>query len=238
METKEVMVLKAQLAKCRAIARDRLGHGVWGLEEKDKFTHEEIVFLFARIFPYLGFNHIKRVRTDFPDCIGVIEDKEVGIEFEPALSSFKNHIEKDDLSLCQYIVCWEDDVSLYDPIGEEIKKFNIRIIQLKKIYEEIGLKRLQKGPIDIDKLKLKPNQLKILKAFIDLGTNTLTMEEIAEATGIHGKALGGPLGAFILLQKGKIGPWILRQLPDKKWELNSQHRSKIIERLKELKDNI
>ena len=237
METKPEMGLKAQVVKFRAIARDKLGHGIWGLEEKDKFTHEEIVFLFARIFLYLGFNLIKTVRTDFPDCIAVTEDKDVGVEFEPVLSSFKNHIEKDDLNLCQYIVCWRDDLSLHDSIWEEIEKFSIKIIQLKKIYEEIGPKDLLKGALDIDKLKLKPNQLKILKAFIDLGRNLLAKEEIAEATGIHGKALGGPLGAFILLQKGKIG-WILRQHPDKKWELNPQHKNKIIERLKEFKGNI
>lgn len=240
METKTERRLKAEVVKWRALARDRLGEGILGLYEekdkvKDKFTHEEIVFIFARIFPYLGFNHIKEVRTNFPDCIAVLkEGREVGIEFEPVLSSFGDHIQKqDNLDLCQYIVCWkDDDVSSDGPIWEEITKFNIEIIQLKVEYEKIkprGRRPIQ--DIDIDKLKLKPSQLKILKAFIHLGRNVLTKEEIAEETGIQGKLLGSPLGSFTLLQKSRHGV-ILTQHSDGKWELNPQHNSKIIAKLK------
>lgn len=231
METKTEQRLKAQVARFQAIARDKLGDGIWGLETKDKFTHEEILFLFARIFPILGFNSIKEIRTGFPDCICMKDNRKVGIEFEPVLSFFGDHIHKHDLNSCQYIVCWEDDLNLDDSVWEEIKKFNIEIFQLKQIYDEIGRPRPKKI-MDLDKLKLGVNQLKILKAFIHLGKDILSREEIAEVTGVRGKALGGPLGALILLAKGRIG-WIVKQHPDKRWEINPQHKTKIIAKLKE-----
>lgn len=60
METKKEQSLKAQVGILKKIVNDKLGEGFWGLKkEKDKFTHEEIVFLFARIFRALGFDHIK-----------------------------------------------------------------------------------------------------------------------------------------------------------------------------------
>jgi hypothetical protein len=88
METKPEQRLKAQVAKYRTMARQELGYGIWGLETKTKFTHDEIVFLFARIFPALGFDYVKEIRTGYPDCICMKNNDPVGIEFEPVLSSF------------------------------------------------------------------------------------------------------------------------------------------------------
>ena len=116
--TEQIVSLKQRNARIRKSLRDKLGQGVWGLEEKDKFSHEEIVFLFARVFPVFGFEFIKEVRTSFPDCICVKNDEEVAIEFESVLSDFSDHINNHDLSKCQYIVCWEDDVGLYSSIKE------------------------------------------------------------------------------------------------------------------------
>ena len=229
METKPEQRLKAQVAILKRIARDKLGTGIWGLETKNKFTHEEIVFLFARIFRALGFDYIKKIRTEFPDCICIRDnkqDKEVGVEFEPVLSYFGDHLQKHNLNLCQYIVCWENDLKYNDSISEEIRKYNIEVLELKKIYE--GLIRIIDKDKDkgIDLSKLREIQLKILKAFIRRDKDILTKEEIAEESGIQGKRLGGPFGSFVLLQRTR-NDWLVRQRPDRKWEINPKHKTDI-----------
>jgi hypothetical protein len=129
--------LQAQTSRLKKIVRDPLGEGIWGLKKEDnKFTHEEIGFLFARIFYALGFDYVKKVRTEFPDCICYREGQEVGIEFEPALSLSRDHIQKHNLDSCQYIICWEDNLESYDPMIDEIKGKHIKVIELKKIFEE------------------------------------------------------------------------------------------------------
>jgi hypothetical protein len=235
METKKIESLQAQVSRLKKIGKDRLGEGIWGLKkEYNKFTHEEIVFLFARIFYALGFDYVKKVRTEFPDCICYREGQEIGIEFEPILSQFKEHIRKHNLDLCQYIICWEDDLETYDPMIDEIKEKHIKVIELKKIYEEQKiLDRYFKSVItqaDIDKLRL--NQLKALKAFIESGKDILTKKEISHEIGIYGKGLGGVLKGFTELAKRKIG-WIVRQTPDRKWEINPEYKNNIKATLKD-----
>lgn len=124
--------LQQQVAIQKKIVRDKLGTGIWGLDKKENFTHEEIVFLFASVFPVFGIDSIKLIRTTYPDCICFKDGKEVGIEFEPSLSSFKDHINKDDLSKCQYIVCWDNDLPLHSDIQMEIDKNYIQVLQLKE----------------------------------------------------------------------------------------------------------
>lgn len=233
METRPDRRIKAQNVRLRTIIRDKLGEGIWGLEEKEKFTHEEIVFLFARIFSALGFDYIKQIRTEYPDCICVKDNKEVRVEFEPVLSAFRDHIGKDDLNLCKYIVCWKDDLDLDDSILEEAKKFNIEIIELERIFKEGKIRDKDKS-MAIDISKLRENQLMILKAFINLGKEILTMQEIADATGFYEKAFAGAISGLTQRQKGKID-WIVRQRPDKRWEMNPQHRSTVVETLKKFK---
>jgi len=234
MKNRNIESLQAQVSRSKKIVKDTLGEGIWGLKKEDnKFTHEEIAFLFARIFYALGFDSVKQVRTDFPDCICYQQGKEIGIEFEPKLSSFRDHIRKHDLGLCQYIICWEDDLAQYDSMMEEIKQKNIEVIELKKIYEEMKISnRYSKNIIcqsDID--KFTENKLKVLKAFIDNGKDILTKGEISHALGIFGKSLGGALKGFTELEKRKID-WIVRQRPDRKWEINPQHKNNIITTLK------
>ena len=70
METKKIESLQAQLSRSKKIIKDILGEGIWGLKKEDnKFTHEEIVFLFARIFYALGFDYVKKVRTAYSGAI-------------------------------------------------------------------------------------------------------------------------------------------------------------------------
>ena len=234
MKTKKIESLQAQVSRSKKIIKDTLGEGIWGLKrEKDKFTHEEIVFLFARIFPALGFDYVKEVKTEYPDCICYKDGEKVGIEFEPILSAFRDHIRKHDLSLCHYIVCWEDDLDIHDSMFDIIKENNIEIIELKKIYEEGKIiNRGVKSAIsqsDID--NFTENKLKVLKSFIEYGKDLLTKEEIADAIGISGRGLGGALKGFTELEKSRTS-WIVRRRPDKKWELNPQYKNKIIATLK------
>jgi len=234
METKRIESLQAQVSRSKKIIKDVLGEGIWGLKKEDnRFTHEEIVFLFARMFYALGFDYVKKVRTEFPDCLCWREGQEVGIEFEPVLSSFREHIRKHDLDSTQYIICWENDLETYDSMIDEIKAKHIEVIELKKIYEEHRISnRCSKKVItqaDID--KFTPNKLKVLKAFIESGKDILTKEEISDELGISGRGLGGVLKAFTELERRKID-WIVRQRPDRKWEINPQHKNNIRATLK------
>lgn len=242
MEAKRLKSLKAQVSRSKKVIKDRLGEGIWGLKsENQNFTHEEIVFLFARVFYPLGFDFVKKVRTEYPDCICYKDGQEVGIEFEPVLSAFRNHINKDDLSLCQYIVCWKDDLKIYDSIFEELKKHNIEVVELKRIYEEGKITNRSKKCIitqtDID--RFSENKLEILNTFIQSGRDIISQEEIGNAIGKRGRGLGGALKGFTELAKKK-NDWIIRMRPrkivDKKrvteWELNPKHIYKITNTLK------
>lgn len=234
MKNKNIESLQAQVSRSKKIIKDTLGEGIWGLKKEDnKFTHEEIVFLFARIFYALGFDCVKEVRTDFPDCICYREGKEIGIEFEPVLSSFRDHIRKHDLGLCQYIICWEDDLATYDSMIDEIKEKNIEVIELKKIYDEMKISNRHSKNVltqsDVD--KFTQNKLKVLKAFIESGKDILTKEEISHELGIYGRGLGGALKGFTELERKNID-WIVRQRPDRKWEINPQHKNNIMATLK------
>ena len=78
---------------------------------------------------------------------------------------------------------------------------------------------------------------KVLHVIYTCGINkntflgNLTKEEIMNETGFHGKAITGPLSSSTQVQKNKID-WIIRRRPDKRWELNEQHKSKIMQTLK------
>ena len=230
METKKIESLQAQVSRSKKIIKDILGEGIWGLKKEDnKFTHEEIGFLFARLFYALGFDYVKKVRTEFPDCICHREGQEVGIEFEPVLSLFRDHIRKHDLDLCRYIICWENDLEPYDSMMDEIKEKHIEVIELKKIYEgqKISNRYSKKVITQADIDKFSQNKLKVLKAFVASGKDILTKEEISHELGISGRGLGGALKGFTELERGKID-WIVRQRPDRNWEINPQHKNNII----------
>jgi hypothetical protein len=235
-ETKETRSKIGQISTLRRLASDKLGKGIWGLTERDdKFTHEEIAFLFARIFPALGIDQIITIRSKFPDCICITDDGiEIGIELEPSLSSFGDHINKHDLTKCHCIVCWNDDLELHSTTQKAIKEHQIEVIELQTLYKDIKVtKKSHKTGItqkDIDKLTYK--QLRALKAFIRIGKDILTKEEILRELGISGKGLGGSLKGFPELAKRKHD-WLVRQRPDKKWQFNTKHKDKVIKKIKE-----
>ena len=221
--------LQQKVAIQKKIVHDKLGTGIWGLDKKEKFTHDEIVFLFARVFPVFGIDSIKVIRTTYPDCICFKDGKEVGVEFEPSLSSFKEHINKDDLSKCQYIVCWENDLPLHSNIQEEIDKNYIQVLQLKEFYEENIIKDRIKSVVWTRKaiMRLKTNQLKVLSAFIEIDKEILTNEEIKNHTKIEGQPLGPLLSSFI-----KNLDWLIRKHPSGGWQFNMTYKQEVIDTLK------
>ena len=94
---------------------------------------QEVVFLFSKFHVELGFPFIVRIQEAFPDAEVMNKQKELKrIEFEVRASDFVGH--KHDPAGCDYIVCWEDDLS------EDKKRDN-------KLPEVIALKEeLEKAP--------------------------------------------------------------------------------------------
>ena len=233
MESKEIISLRQQNARLKKAVKDSLGQGIWGLDKKvENITHEEIVFLFARIFPALGIDYIKEIRTSYPDCVCVMDGNDIDIEFEPLLSSFRDHINKDDLTKCQYIVCWENDLEPHNYIQEEIDKNDIKVIQLREIYEEGKIKSRAKSikwsKRDFDKLNI--NKLRALYAFIALDKEILTKEEIGEYLHTRGRPLGGILGTFT-----KNKDWLVRKHPSGGWQFNQEYKPKVMETIKKFR---
>lgn len=69
-------------------------------------THEEMVFLFAKLHDKVGFPYIKQVQSAYPDVCALDRDgKERKIEIEVLASQF-DHQPKG----CDTIVCWENDL--------------------------------------------------------------------------------------------------------------------------------
>lgn len=221
--------LQQQVAILRKVVQDKLGTGIWGLDKKETFTHEEIVFLFARVFPVFGIDFIKEIRTTYPDCICVRDGEEVEIEFEPLLSSFKDHINNKELSKCQYIVCWKNDLPLHSNIQKEIDKNDIQVLQLKEFYEANVVKDRIKSVVWTRKdiMRLRTNQLKVLSAFIDLDKEILTNDEIRNHIKIEGKPLGPVLASFT-----KNLDWLIRKHHSGGWQFNMTYKQEVIDTLK------
>lgn len=132
--TQEFKSLKQSYNKLRGLVADKLGKGYWGIEIRDDFpTHEEMVFLFSKVHLSMGFERIKIVRTEYPDCEAIKDNNTVTIEFEPKLSAFSTH--QNEMEKCNFIFCWEDDLEDFNPLKEQIKKHNIEIISLKDVWK-------------------------------------------------------------------------------------------------------
>ena len=71
-----------------------------------------IIYLFSRYHDLLGFEEIKEMRTEYPDCIALRKGKEERIEFEYYSSGFLLHIERNQVKSGDICVCWLDDVHL------------------------------------------------------------------------------------------------------------------------------
>ena len=231
---REILNQEQTVGILRKLVNDKYGPGIWGLKkENEKFSHEEMLFLFSRIFQAFGIDYIKEVRQTFPDCICIKADKEYTVELEPELSSFKEHINNPnhDLSKCNCIVCWKDDLDHYNNMRQKIDKNNIEVYELEKYYEENKIKDRFKSYEwkRKDFRKIPKNKLLILRAFIVSKEDILSTDHISKSAGIKGKALGGPLGNL-----GAHKEPLVTKHPDG-WQLNKKYRENIIEVLKEFK---
>jgi hypothetical protein len=229
MNAGELERLRGENSALKKLTRDRFGPGVWGLQKSSTdFTHEEVLFLFARVFKVLGFDHVKEVRTGFPDCICVREGEEVTVEFEPKLSLFRDHLAKHDLSKCNFIVCWRKDLDSYDPMTEEIKEHNIEVIELEEWYKKVAIKNPWDRVVitDEDLRCLSLGQKRILRAFIEAGKNKLTIRELENSTQLFGRSLTGPLSGFtkrkerLVRKAGNRG--------HREYELNAKYKGLIV----------
>ncbi|MEM3067013.1 MAG: hypothetical protein QXI81_06770, partial [Nitrososphaerota archaeon] len=88
-----------------------------------------VVLLFGMYHRELGFPYIIKVQQTFPDMIALDEEGNYcRIEFEYRSSTFIQH--GHDISGCDYIICWVDDLEGGSPIKE-------KVISLKEeIFEE------------------------------------------------------------------------------------------------------
>ncbi len=236
-ETKKIIhSLRQQVAILRKVASDSVGKGYWGLDKDsdEKFTHEEILFLFARIFHAIGFDAIKKVRTNYPDVIATEDGVDKGIELEPLLSTFKHHLPKDDLSLCDYIVCWKNDLPRTDGLHKTLTDNNIEVLELRKFYELTKIKKkitkLVYERKDIE--KLTDGQLKILRVFIqdDDDKDIISKDEMQKRLGKPGKIVGPRIGGLTQSSKRKL--WLVRETP-RGYQFNKKYKRLVEEVLKE-----
>jgi len=228
---RELRSLQQLVARLRGLTRQRLGEGVWGLEKEPtaSFSHEEIVFLFARIFQALDLDTVQEIRTQYPDCVARMDDQVKYIEFEPFLSSFRPHAANDDLGMCDYIICWVDDLQPHDDLRNLLVENEIEVIELRDIYEktrpEDTLPPLPFRYTEDDIRRLPGKKLRMLWAFARTGESFLTKEQLAEVTGVRGRGLGGALKGFT--EQAKRRDWLLRQWGDGLWEFNDYYRAMV-----------
>ena len=100
-----------------------------GLVYEPKYE-QEVVFLFSKYHIKLGFPVLTRIAPAFPDAEALDESgKHKKIEFEVMSSDFISH--GHDPKGCDYIICWEDDLT------EEQKKCK-ELPQVISLKEELG----------------------------------------------------------------------------------------------------
>lgn len=81
----------------------------YGLVSEPKYE-QEVVFLFSKFHIKLGFPLITKIAPAFPDAEALDENgKHKKIEFEVMSIDFINH--KHDSKKCDYIICWEDNLT-------------------------------------------------------------------------------------------------------------------------------
>lgn len=122
-------------------------------------NEQEVVFLFAYLCEKSDYK-IKRVQTEFPDCFIIDKDgKEIRAEFEFKSSHFYLH--KHDITKCDMIIAWEDDIHLHGKIKVlELKQFFPNLEENKDIVAktkgatatEQGLCLIAKGEADKNNL--------------------------------------------------------------------------------------
>lgn len=180
----------------------------------------------------VGFDSVKAIHTEFPDCAAIKEGKEVFIEFEPKSLDF-DHFDQRNIAKCNYVVCWEDNS---DAISKEpFKNNNIEIIELKNFIRAAPDRPIKEAWKKKDFEKMSKKKLYVLAAFIKKNRDTLSKEEIKEITeeyGLEGKPLGGALSGFS--QGKEYKPWLIKHKTKGIYAFNSNYREVIKEALSDL----
>jgi hypothetical protein len=207
--------------------RGKLGKGYVGLEKKDKFTPEEVLALFFRIFEILGFDSVLEMSQSFPDIIAIESGERVGIEIEPVASKFDHSDEEISKSRKKYDLvriymgCFEDDAQIPK---EDFRNRGIDgIIELKE-YLRFNEKPL-KGWSEKDIRGMRKGMLYILKIFMEANKDTLSKEYLRKMAEkyeeLEGKKLGGTLSGF---SQTENMIWLVRQKGAEAWQFNSIYK--------------
>ena len=210
-ETAKELKERMRDVRWRREVLEKLGPGIWGLnrEPSGTFSHEEMVFLFARSFQLIGFEKIQKIRTEYPDCIATKNGEDKRIEFEPNSSTFFTH--HHDLEKCDCIVCWKHDLPPGSDQRADLRKHGIRVYELSELYEmNRGVGRTQPHEYSEAEIRaFRDKKLAVLSAFIQTGEPLLSKERISQHTGIKGRGLGGALKGYS--EQAKKRDWLLRK---------------------------
>lgn len=92
---------------------------------------QEIVFLFSKFHIELGFPFIVKIQEAFPDALVMDAQKEIKkVEFEVRSSDFLAH--GHDPKGCDYIVCWEDNLSEEQKSDKKLPQIIALNLELEK----------------------------------------------------------------------------------------------------------
>lgn len=91
-----------------------------------------VVALFSKIHQKLGFKHITRIKTSFPDAeVEDVNGNVKQVEFEFNSEAFKSH--KNRAEECDIIVCWYDDLDIN--WKNEYLRSDIQIIKFEDLID-------------------------------------------------------------------------------------------------------
>ncbi len=93
-----------------------------------------VVHLAGFVIPFLGWR-IKIVREEFPDAIYESPDgSEIRVEFEVKSSNFIEHGHA--ASLCDCIICWEDDLNTVKREVLLAQNPNLIVLELRRFFHD------------------------------------------------------------------------------------------------------
>lgn len=126
-----------------------------GLLYEPTYEHE-VMILFGLLIPYLRDNFvIDQYPGTFPDCIALRNGQRVGIEFEVEASGFYDHEDEENLSECNLLVCWRNDIPHKTTSRDGVETLNVKghiveILALDKVVaalqKERSLSFILRGP--------------------------------------------------------------------------------------------
>lgn len=113
-----------------------------GLLFEPSVEHEAVIF-FSLLIPYLEESFVVDEYPDsFPDCFARRNGQKIGIEFETLASSFWIHENSDNLSKCNLLICWKNNIRGKTKRRNGIEILNVRgqdieIMALDRVYANL-----------------------------------------------------------------------------------------------------